>query len=145
MSNCSTMFLKLFFSISTTLAILTSFDNRLVKLEKSILPLYTSTQILTRRGNSQFSNPCRFILNPYKISDIESALQRIDEVASNQEGIAAEEALILRGCVPTHFEQHRLPSPLTSAPHFPKSSVWSTCRVHRCPGTPKRQHRFRIS
>ena len=31
--------------------------------------------------------------------DIESALQKIDEVASNQEGIAAEEALILRGCV----------------------------------------------
>ncbi|KAI0250886.1 exocyst complex component exo70 subunit [Lactifluus subvellereus] len=61
-------------------SILTSFDNRLVKLEKSILPLYTSTQILTRRANN-----------------IESALQRIDEVASNQEGIAAEEALILRG------------------------------------------------
>ncbi|KAI0062820.1 hypothetical protein BV25DRAFT_623858 [Artomyces pyxidatus] len=61
-------------------SILTSFDGRLVKLEKSILPLYTSTQILTKRGNN-----------------IESALQKIDEVASNQEGIAAEEALILRG------------------------------------------------
>ncbi|KAI0298423.1 hypothetical protein B0F90DRAFT_1669016, partial [Multifurca ochricompacta] len=64
-------------------SILTSFDNRLVKLEKSILPLYTSTQILTKRGNN-----------------IESALQKIDEVASNQEGIAAEEALILRGPQP---------------------------------------------
>lgn len=32
--------------------------------------------------------------------DIESALQKIDEVASNQEGIAAEEALILRGYAP---------------------------------------------
>lgn len=31
--------------------------------------------------------------------DIEAALQKIDEVASNQEGIAAEEALILRGQV----------------------------------------------
>ena len=29
--------------------------------------------------------------------DIESALLKIDEIASNQEGIAAEEALILRG------------------------------------------------
>lgn len=34
-----------------------------------------------------------------ELPDIESALQKIDEVASNQEGIAAEEALILRGCV----------------------------------------------
>jgi hypothetical protein len=31
--------------------------------------------------------------------DIEKALLKIDEVASNQEGIAAEEALILRGYV----------------------------------------------
>jgi hypothetical protein len=31
------------------------------------------------------------------VSDIEAALQKIDEVKSNQEGIAAEEALILRG------------------------------------------------
>ncbi|TFY63520.1 hypothetical protein EVG20_g6281 [Dentipellis fragilis] len=60
--------------------ILTSFDGRLVKLEKSILPLYNSTQILTKRG-----------------INIDSALQKIYEVASNQEGIAAEEALILRG------------------------------------------------
>jgi hypothetical protein len=83
-------------------AILTSFDNRLVKLEKSILPLYTSTQILTRRGNSWFFwfFILRFILNSYQILDIESALQKIDDVASNQEGIAEEEALILRGCVP---------------------------------------------
>ncbi|THH20305.1 hypothetical protein EW146_g1018 [Bondarzewia mesenterica] len=64
-------------------SILTSFDGRLVKLEKSILPLYNSTQVLTKRGNN-----------------IESALQKIYEVASNQEGIAAEEALILRGPQP---------------------------------------------
>lgn len=47
---------------------------------KSILSLYTSTQVLTKRENN-----------------IDSALQRIDEVASNQEGMVAEEALILRG------------------------------------------------
>ncbi|KAJ6554308.1 exocyst complex component, exo70 subunit [Mycena capillaripes] len=63
--------------------ILNSFDTRLAKLEKSILPLYTSTQILNRRANN-----------------IEKALLKIDEVASNQEGIAAEEALILRGPQP---------------------------------------------
>ncbi|KZT07915.1 uncharacterized protein LAESUDRAFT_724388 [Laetiporus sulphureus 93-53] len=61
-------------------SILSSFDTRLVKLEKSILPLYTSTQQLTRRAKN-----------------IESALMKIDEIASYQEGIAAEEALILRG------------------------------------------------
>jgi hypothetical protein len=37
--------------------------------------------------------------------DIESALQKIDEVASNQEGIAAEEALILRGYVFSHVQR----------------------------------------
>ncbi|KAH9848985.1 Cullin repeat-like-containing domain protein [Lenzites betulinus] len=61
-------------------SILSSFDTRLVKLEKSILPLYTSTQVLTRRANN-----------------VESALQKIDEIASYHEGVAAEEALILRG------------------------------------------------
>ncbi|EIM89544.1 exocyst complex component exo70 subunit [Stereum hirsutum FP-91666 SS1] len=63
--------------------ILSSLDGRLIKLEKSILPLYTSTQVLTRRGNN-----------------IEAALQKIYEVASSQEGSAAEEALILRGPQP---------------------------------------------
>ncbi|KAF5356560.1 hypothetical protein D9758_008232 [Tetrapyrgos nigripes] len=61
-------------------SILNSFDTRLAKLEKTILPLYSSTTVLTRRG-----------------SNIEKALLKIDEVASNQEGVAAEEALILRG------------------------------------------------
>ncbi|KAH9031730.1 exocyst complex component exo70 subunit [Lactarius hengduanensis] len=68
-------------------AILTSFDSRLVKLEKTILPLYTSTQILTKRGNN-----------------IDSALQKIDEVASKPGGIAAEEALILRGPQPDQLD-----------------------------------------
>ncbi|KAJ7459394.1 Cullin repeat-like-containing domain protein [Mycena galericulata] len=70
--------------------ILTSFDTRLAKLEKSILPLYTSTQILNRRANN-----------------IEKALQKIDEVASNQEGIAAEEALILRGPQPGQLQVYQ--------------------------------------
>lgn len=38
------------------------------------------------------------------ITDIESALQKIDEIKSNQEGIAAEEASILRGCVPLSYK-----------------------------------------
>jgi hypothetical protein len=33
-------------------AILTGFDSRLAKLEKSILPLYTSTKVLNRRASS---------------------------------------------------------------------------------------------
>ncbi|KAJ7661915.1 Cullin repeat-like-containing domain protein [Mycena polygramma] len=50
---------------------------------KPILPLYTSTQILNRRPNN-----------------VEKPLLKMVEVASNQEGIAAEEALILRGPKP---------------------------------------------
>ncbi|KAH9165747.1 exocyst complex component exo70 subunit [Lactarius sanguifluus] len=56
-------------------AILTSFDSRLVKLEKTIL---TSLHIDSNSHQAR-----------------KYALQKIDEVASNQEGIAAEEALIL--------------------------------------------------
>ncbi|KAH8116065.1 Cullin repeat-like-containing domain protein [Phellopilus nigrolimitatus] len=62
------------------ISILTSFDTRLVKLEKSILPLHNSTQLLNRRA-----------------ANIEGTLQVIDEVASSQQGLAVEEALILRG------------------------------------------------
>jgi len=69
--------------------ILSSFDTRLVKLEKSILPLYNSTQLLTRRAKN-----------------IESALTKIDEIASYQEGIAAEEALILRGPQPGRLQEY---------------------------------------
>ncbi|TFK72839.1 exocyst complex component exo70 subunit [Pluteus cervinus] len=71
-------------------SILDSFDTRIAKLEKSILPLYTSTQVLNRRA-----------------SNIEKALLKIDEVASNQEGVAAEEALILRGPQPGQFEAYK--------------------------------------
>ncbi|CAL1708427.1 unnamed protein product [Somion occarium] len=71
-------------------SILSSFDTRLVKLEKSILPLYNSTQVLNRRGGN-----------------IEAALLKIDEIASNQEGIAAEEALILRGPQPGQWEEYK--------------------------------------
>ncbi|KDQ18787.1 hypothetical protein BOTBODRAFT_153680 [Botryobasidium botryosum FD-172 SS1] len=65
-------------------SILSKFDTRLVKLEKSILPLHNSTQSLTRL-----------------VQNIESTLQSIDKVVSNHEGIAAEEALILRGPQPS--------------------------------------------
>ncbi|KAG1808137.1 Cullin repeat-like-containing domain protein [Suillus variegatus] len=61
-------------------SILTNFDTRLVKLEKSILPLYNSTQKLKQRAHN-----------------IDRALLKIDEVASSQDGIAVEEGLVLRG------------------------------------------------
>ncbi|KIO32205.1 hypothetical protein M407DRAFT_13962 [Tulasnella calospora MUT 4182] len=60
--------------------ILKKFDDRLKHLEKSILPLHTSTQTLTRISKN-----------------IDRTLQSIENVASNQEDTAAEEALILRG------------------------------------------------
>jgi hypothetical protein len=58
------------------------------------------------------------------LPDIELALQKIDEVASNQEGIAAEEALILRGCVsrpPSHFLAHM--------PSVRKLGSWKTTKT----------------
>ncbi|TFY62077.1 hypothetical protein EVJ58_g4095 [Rhodofomes roseus] len=70
-------------------SILSSFDARLVKLEKSILPLYNSSQILTRRAKN-----------------IESALNKIDEIHAYQEGIAAEEALVLRGPQPGQLQEY---------------------------------------
>ncbi|EDR01299.1 exocyst complex component, exo70 subunit [Laccaria bicolor S238N-H82] len=63
--------------------ILDSFDTRIAKLEKSILPLYTAAQILNRRR-----------------SNIDETLAKINDVASNHEDLAAEEALILRGPQP---------------------------------------------
>ncbi|TDL22018.1 hypothetical protein BD410DRAFT_771026 [Rickenella mellea] len=71
------------------ISILTNFDSRLNKLEQSIRPLHSSTQLLTRRAGN-----------------IESTLQRIDEVASRQDGIAAEEALILRGPQPNQLRAY---------------------------------------
>lgn len=71
-------------------AILSSFDHRLVKLEKSILPLYTSTQLLTRRA-----------------TNIDSTLQKIDDVASSRDGIAVEESLILRGPQPGQLDVYK--------------------------------------
>jgi exocyst complex protein 7 len=78
-------------------AILSSFDSRLGRLEKSIQPVYTIAQLLTRRSNSAFGIVISFSMLLMCGADIEAALVKIDEVASNQEGIAAEEALILRG------------------------------------------------
>ncbi|KAF8588183.1 hypothetical protein K439DRAFT_1336032 [Ramaria rubella] len=63
--------------------ILSKFDTRLVKLEKTILPLHDSTQSLTRI-----------------IDNIDRTLKSIEKVASNQETAASEEALILRGPQP---------------------------------------------
>ena len=79
---------------------LTCFDSRLVKLEKWTLPLYTNSY---QARNNVSHTPC-LVPNVDELPDIESALQKIDEVASNQEGIAAEEALILRGYVFSHVE-----------------------------------------
>ena len=98
---------------------MTSFDSRLVKLEKSILPLYTSTQTLTKRASSGDSESSSFLrLGTYGLLDVESALQKIDDVTSNQEGTAAEEALILRGCVAMCFGLRD--SPLTLGFAFSK-------------------------
>ncbi|KAF8168883.1 exocyst complex component, exo70 subunit [Pholiota molesta] len=63
--------------------ILDSFDTRLAKLEKSILPLYTATQLLNRRRGN-----------------IDKTLARIEDLSSNQQDIAADESLILRGPQP---------------------------------------------
>ncbi|KAG8830294.1 hypothetical protein FRC17_005092 [Serendipita sp. 399] len=70
-------------------SILTSFDTRLIKLEKSILPLHKSTQSLSRLAEN-----------------IEATLQSIDKLASDQEGVAAEEALILRGPRPNEVDTY---------------------------------------
>ncbi|KAG1772900.1 Cullin repeat-like-containing domain protein [Suillus placidus] len=70
-------------------SILTNFDTRLVKLEKSILPLYNSTQKLKQRAHN-----------------IDRALLKIDEVASSQDGIAIEEGLVLRGPQPGQLEAY---------------------------------------
>ncbi|EIW74439.1 hypothetical protein CONPUDRAFT_67345 [Coniophora puteana RWD-64-598 SS2] len=70
-------------------SILTTFESRLVKLEKSVLPLYTSTQKLNLRAHN-----------------IDRALLKIDELASSQEGIAEEEGLILRGPQPGQLDTY---------------------------------------
>ncbi|KAF9443168.1 exocyst complex component, exo70 subunit [Macrolepiota fuliginosa MF-IS2] len=71
-------------------SILDSFDTRIAKLEKSILPLYTAAQILNRRSHN-----------------IDQALFKIDEMATTQEDLAAEEALILRGPQSNNVQGYR--------------------------------------
>ncbi|EDR01302.1 exo70-like exocyst complex subunit [Laccaria bicolor S238N-H82] len=56
------------------ITILDSFDTRIAKLEKSILPLYTAAQILNRRR-----------------SNIDETLAKINDVAIHHEDLAAEE------------------------------------------------------
>lgn len=108
-----------------------------MKVEKSILPLYNSTQVLNRRGNSKllecYASVPFINFNP----DIESALQKIDEVASNQEGIAAEEALILRGyarmlceCNPFLYDM--------------KAATWAARSLQGCTGTIEHEHRVQV-
>ncbi|KAJ3514001.1 hypothetical protein NLJ89_g2626 [Agrocybe chaxingu] len=70
--------------------ILDSFDTRLAKLEKSILPLYTATQILNRRR-----------------TNIDKTLSRIEDLANTQQDIAADEALILRGPQPGNLDVYK--------------------------------------
>lgn len=71
-------------------SILDSFDTRLAKLEKSILPLYTAAQILNRRSHN-----------------IDQALSKIDEMAGTQEDLIAEEAMILRGPQTDNSEMYK--------------------------------------
>ncbi|KIM35849.1 hypothetical protein M413DRAFT_449580 [Hebeloma cylindrosporum] len=62
------------------ITILDSVDTRLAKLEKSIMPLYTATQILGRRRNN-----------------IDRTLERIEDLANTRQDLAVDESLILRG------------------------------------------------
>lgn len=78
-------------------SILTSFDSRLVRLEKSILPLHKSNQSLSQLADSELSRFSAAILSFLNKPDIEATLQSIDRIAGDQEGVAAEEAMILRG------------------------------------------------
>ncbi|KAJ2913903.1 hypothetical protein MD484_g6516, partial [Candolleomyces efflorescens] len=79
-------------------SILDSFDTRIAKLEKSILPLYTTSQILNRRRGN-----------------IDKTLEKIDDVATREEDLSAEESLILRGQTqhppPLHLPPYSAPHP----------------------------------
>ncbi|KAF8148207.1 exocyst complex component, exo70 subunit [Crassisporium funariophilum] len=70
--------------------ILDSFDTRIAKLEKSILPLYTASQILNRRR-----------------SNIDKTLATIEDLASNQDDLKVDEALILRGPQPGQINVYK--------------------------------------
>jgi len=80
-------------------AILDSFDTRLGKLEKSILPLYTATQILSRRRNSKWTKDVHWKeLRLTWLPDIDKTLEKIEDLANNQQDLSVDESLILRGC-----------------------------------------------
>ncbi|EKM76443.1 hypothetical protein AGABI1DRAFT_63122 [Agaricus bisporus var. burnettii JB137-S8] len=72
------------------ISILDSYDTRLAKLEKSILPLYTAAQVLKRRSHN-----------------IDKVSLKIDEMSNTQEDLAAEEALILRGPQPNNLKAYK--------------------------------------
>ena len=80
-------------------AILVNFDNRLSRLEKSILPLHNSTQSLSRLAESEQHLAYTVQKLSIHLADIEATLQSIDKIASDRVGIAAEEQMILRGSV----------------------------------------------
>ncbi|KAF8878668.1 Cullin repeat-like-containing domain protein [Gymnopilus junonius] len=70
--------------------ILDSFDTRLAKLEKSILPLYTAAQLLNKRRHN-----------------IDLTLARIEDLSGTQQDLAADESLILRGPQPGQISLYR--------------------------------------
>ncbi|KAH7105240.1 Cullin repeat-like-containing domain protein [Auriculariales sp. MPI-PUGE-AT-0066] len=90
-------------------SILSKFDSRLIKLDKSILPLHKSTQSLTRIAEN-----------------IEKTLASIDRLVSDQDGVAAEEALILKGPQPERLHIYiealeRLAASIAFKPSAPSS------------------------
>ncbi|PPQ98996.1 hypothetical protein CVT24_003478 [Panaeolus cyanescens] len=60
--------------------ILDSFETRIAKLEKSILPLYTASQILNRRRQN-----------------IDRTLEKIEDLTTSQQDLAADEKFIMKG------------------------------------------------
>ncbi|PPQ65719.1 hypothetical protein CVT26_000336 [Gymnopilus dilepis] len=70
--------------------ILDSFDTRLNKLEKSILPLYTAAQVLNKRRYN-----------------IDLTLARIEDLSSTKQDLKADESLILRGPQPGQFNVYK--------------------------------------
>ncbi|KIK41469.1 hypothetical protein CY34DRAFT_805985 [Suillus luteus UH-Slu-Lm8-n1] len=69
------------------------FDTRIVKFEKSILPLHNSTQEFKQRAIVGYQPRLlrKWDLTGFGYTDVDCALLKIDEVASSQDGIAVEE------------------------------------------------------
>lgn len=82
------------------LGILAKFDSRLVKLEKTIRPLHTATQSLTRlaTSTSKYFKLKRVFYLKHKL-DIDRTMESINAMASEKQDVVAEENLVLRGYV----------------------------------------------